>query len=127
MEGDWQSRAAAWRARKAALRDQPRWTALSEFKAGITGRKGESAVARELARHGVPAPHDVILEDEHGTTQIDHLVLGRRSIAVVETKTYAGRITRAIDATEWTQHLRNAEQCCPMLNPCCRTSAICGQ
>ena len=91
------------------------WRVFGEMKAEITGRKGESIVARELARLGVPALHDVILSDSLGLTQIDHLVLGSSAIFVLETETYAGFITGDLRGREWVPHLaggaaRNAFQ-----------------
>ena len=44
------------------------------FKAGITGAKGEASVCEALATLGAPALHDVIVRDQRGLTQIDHLV-----------------------------------------------------
>ena len=92
--------------RRTAFVSQRTWQAFSEFKAGITGRKGEDAVARELERLGLAALHDVILEDAHGLTQIDHLVLGPQAIVVLETKTYAGYITGSTYSSEWVQVLK---------------------
>ncbi len=109
MDEDWQARAAAWRERQAAKRQQPRWTALSEFKAGITARKGEGAVARELERLGAQALSDVILEDERDLTQIDHLVRGADRLLVIETKTLGGRIGGTPLCASWTQYLGNGE------------------
>ena len=109
MDEDWQARAAAWRERQAAKRQQPRWAAFSEFKAGITGRKGEGAVARELERLGAQALSDVILEDERGLTQIDHLVRGTDRLLVLETKTLGGRISGTPLCESWTQHLGPGE------------------
>ena len=109
MVEDWQARARAWRARRAAIRDEPRWTALSEFKAGITGRKGEGAVARELKRLTAAALHDVILEDDRGLTQIDHLVRSPAGVLVLETKTLGGRISGTPLCSSWTQHLGAGE------------------
>ena len=59
----------------------------------------------------------MILEDDIRLTQIGHLVLGCRSIVVLETKTYAGVITGEPDDAEWTQHLRGGEQRYEFLNP----------
>lgn len=109
MEEDWQARAAAWSARRVAIRDQPRWTAFSEFKAGITGRKGEGAVAGELDRLGVTALHDVILEDDRGLTQIDHLMRSASGVLVLETKTLSGRINGTPLCRVWVQQIGSGE------------------
>ena len=101
--------AAAGRTRRAAIRDQPRWTALSEFKAGISGRKGEGAVARELECLGVDALHDVILENDRGLTQIDHLVRSASGVLVLETKTLSGRISGTPLCRAWVQQIGSGE------------------
>ena len=91
--------------RRTNLVTDEEWQAFQEVKAGITGQKGETAVARQLALLGAPALHDVILADRSGLTQIDHLVLGPDAILVLETKTYAGFIEGDLDRQQWTQHL----------------------
>jgi restriction system protein len=81
------------------------WSAFDQFKAGISGRKGERAVADELRARGIPALHDVILVDEQGTTQIDHIVCGPDAILVIETKHYAGAISGKPDGPAWIQDI----------------------
>jgi hypothetical protein len=93
------------RGRRTNLVTDDEWQAFREVKAGITGQKGEAAVARQLALLGAPTLHDVILEDSLGLTQIDHLVLGRDAILVLETKTYSGFVAGDPNSQEWTQYL----------------------
>jgi Nuclease-related domain len=81
------------------------WRTFADIKSSITGQKGESSVAREIARLGLPALHDVILSDSRGVTQVDHLVLGLDAITVIETKTFGGFITGDLQGLQWTQHL----------------------
>ncbi len=95
---------ASKRRRTNLVTDQE-WHAFQEVKAGITGQKGETEVARQLALLGAPALHDVILADSRGLTQLDHLVLGPDAILVLETKTYAGFIVGGPHSEQWTQHL----------------------
>ncbi len=97
------------RLRRTTFVDEQTWATFSEFKAGITGRKGESAVARELAALGHPALHDVMLADLFGVTQVDHLVRAPDAILVIETTTYGGHITGTVDGGEWVQHLIHDE------------------
>lgn len=85
------------------------WEKFGAFKAGIIGRKGESAVARVLSALGVPVLHDVLLLDLLGVTQLDHLVRAPDAILVIETKTYGGHITGSLDGAEWVQHLAAGE------------------
>ncbi len=104
-------------ARRTTFVDERTWEAFGEFKAGIIGRKGESTVARELTRLGLPALHDVILADMFGVTQVDHLVRALEAIIVIETKTYGGHITGTLHSHEWVQHLASGETRHPFLNP----------
>jgi hypothetical protein len=62
-----------------------------------------------LAALGVPVLHDVLLADLMGLTQVDHLVRARDAILVIETKTYGGHITGAVDRPEWVQYLAHDE------------------
>jgi Nuclease-related domain len=105
------------RTKRTTYVDERTWAAFGEFKAGIIGRKGESAVARTLGDLGVPALHDVLLADLMGLTQVDHLVRARDAILVIETKTYGGHITGAVDRAEWVQHLANDETRHAFQNP----------
>ena len=66
---------------------------LRDLKATLIGRKGEAGVGAALARLRLLALHDVVLADDRGVTQIDHLVRAGDGIVVIETKTYAGVIT----------------------------------
>ena len=91
--------------RRTNLVTDEEWQAFREVKAGLTGQKGETAVARQLACLGAATLHDVILADSRGLTQVDHLVLGPDAILVLETKTYSGFITGDLQCREWTQHL----------------------
>ena len=46
---------------------------------------------------------DVILPTEHGTTQIDHVVVSKYGIIAIETKNYRGEIYGDDNRKEWTQ------------------------
>lgn len=96
--------------RRLAHVDAAGWAAFGTFKAGITGRKGESAVARELRRLGVEALHDLVLPDgDGGLTQIDHVARGPGAVVVIETKTYAGVVEGELDGVAWTQLLTGGD------------------
>ena len=92
-------------ARRTNFVSEEEWRTFADIKAGIIGQKGESAVAREIARLGLPALHDVILSDSRGVTQVDHLVLGLDAIIVIETKAFGGVITGDLQGLQWTHHL----------------------
>lgn len=78
---------------------------LRKFKAELLGRKGEEAVARRIAELELPALHDVVLTDERGPTQIDHIVRTLRGIVVLETKRFSGVLTGAVRDRYWHQRV----------------------
>ena len=45
---------------------------------------------------------DVILLTEHGTTQIDHVVVSKYGIIAIDTKNYRGEIYGEDNRKEWT-------------------------
>lgn len=49
--------------------------------------------------------HDVIIPSRNGTTQIDHLLMSRYGLFIVETKNMKGWIFGAEDQAKWTQVL----------------------
>jgi hypothetical protein len=105
------------RTRRTTFVDERVWAAFGAFKAGITGRKGESAVALALAGLGYSALHDVLLADLFGLTQVDHLVRGPDCILVIETKRYGGHITGSLRGDVWVQHLAGGEVRYSFRNP----------
>lgn len=46
---------------------------------------------------------DVVLRTEKGTTQIDHIVISKYAVFVIETKNYSGEIFGDDNNKEWTQ------------------------
>ena len=71
------------------------------------GDRAEKAVANRLERR-LPAEYkvlnDVYLPLSDGTTaQIDHIVVSRYGVFVIETKNYSGWIFGKADDPEWTQ------------------------
>jgi Nuclease-related domain len=76
---------------------------LRSFKAEILGRKGERLVAARLERLGLPALQNIVLVDERGATQIDHVLRTASGIVVLETKRFSGVVTRGLADREW-QH-----------------------
>ena len=82
------------------------------------GKIGELLVAARL-RKGLPENEYAILNDVYlpigneGTTQIDHIVVSRFGVFVVETKNYTGWIFADASSKVWTQtiyHEKNAFQ-----------------
>jgi ribosomal protein L37AE/L43A len=54
--------------------------------------------------------HDVILETDDGTTQIDHIVVSIYGIFVIETKNYSGWIYGSEKQPQWTQVLYGSKK-----------------
>ncbi|KDE19298.1 DNA topoisomerase I [Acetobacter aceti 1023] len=73
------------------------------FDAHEKGREGEEKVSRILQHMGWPTLHNVILEDERGLTQIDHLAKAPWGIVVIETKNYDGFISGTSTPGIWKQ------------------------
>jgi len=90
------------RARRAAVAPDV-LAPLQALRAEIAGRKGEDAVARELARLGLPNLRNVILSDGDGWAELDHVVRTRAAIVVLETKSWSGLVTGELEAAEWWQ------------------------
>lgn len=72
------------------------------------GKLGERVIAKRL-RAGLPKDEYLILSDiylpieDNATTQIDHVVVSRYGIFVVESKNYSGWIFGDKDSPKWTQ------------------------
>ena len=47
--------------------------------------------------------HDVIIPSQHGTTQIDHILVSPFGLFIVETKNYTGWIYGSESQANWTQ------------------------
>ena len=71
------------------------------------GARGERRVAKSIARHFDDSEYkvvtDVTLPTERGTTQIDHIVLCRYGVFVIETKNMSGWIFGDAKRKYWTQ------------------------
>lgn len=69
------------------------------------GKRGEKRVFKELCKLpvGYHILNDCILATERGTTQIDHLVVSKFGIFVIETKNYKGEIYGDDNRQEWKQ------------------------
>jgi hypothetical protein len=73
--------------------------------------RGEAVVARVLRSHfGPPNYHlmnHVTIRMADGTTQIDHILVSRFGVFVIETKDYNGWIFASAEGAKWTQvHFR---------------------
>jgi len=80
--------------------------------AKMKGKRGEARVIKSLAT--LPEYYymmnDVVLRTAHGTTQIDHVVVSKYGIFVIETKNYEGKIYGDDDKEKWKQLFVNDVQ-----------------
>ena len=65
----------------------------------------EKKAQRRLDSDIYRAFHNVTVQDQDGTTQIDHVYVSRFGIFVVETKNYKGWIFGSEKAAQWTQSI----------------------
>jgi len=76
------------------------------LRAKIKGRRGEVKVkhkAKRISRHGGQMRNDILLPTERGTTQIDHLLVTKHGIFVIETKNYSGIVEGTENSHMWRQ------------------------
>jgi restriction system protein len=82
---------------------------LGRWRLGVVQNRGEAAVRRTLAAHFASTSYhlmnNVTLPIEGGTTQVDHLLVSRFGVFVIETKHYTGWIFGSSSSRQWTQVL----------------------
>jgi restriction system protein len=66
-------------------------------------RRVNSILDRKLPSNEYEIFHDVTLPSSHGSTQIDHIVVSKYGIFVIETKNYTGWIFGDAKSKQWTQ------------------------
>ncbi len=90
---------------------------LGRQKFETKGEAGERSVAKILSTlpSGYMVLNDVIVPTKRGTSQIDHVVVSRYGIFVIETKNYSGTIYGSESANEWKETFRTTE--CNFYNP----------
>ena len=72
---------------------------------GALGEKRVSHILAKLPKERYEVFNDVMLKTEHGTTQIDHIVVSRYGVFVIETKTMTGWIYGSENDKYWTQNI----------------------
>lgn len=95
---------------RASAKLKPTWVAEREQRAIAEGKRGEALVHRALHELQLPALHDIMLEDDKGLTQVDHLVKTPWGVAVVETKHYSGFIFGNPSGAMWTQRFYRGDE-----------------
>ncbi len=72
------------------------------------GNAGEARVARylkPLTRHHYYVLNNVMLKRGDDSVQMDHIVIGRSGIFVIETKNYHGSVSGNENAYKWSHHI----------------------
>lgn len=72
---------------------------------GYLGEKNVAAHLSYLPSEKYKIIHDILIESNNRTVQIDHLVLSIYGIFVIETKNYKGWITGSDDFEYWTKNM----------------------
>ncbi|MDO4971633.1 MAG: NERD domain-containing protein [Bacteroidales bacterium] len=69
------------------------------------GRRGEARISKILEKlpEDYVTINDVVLSTKSGTTQIDHVVVSKFGVFVIETKNYRGKIFGNDNREQWTQ------------------------
>jgi hypothetical protein len=82
------------------------------FEAKLIGKAGEKYVRKELKLldDNYKVLNDIMIETKNGTCQIDHLVISKYGIFVIETKQYNGYITGSKYDKKWVRHLKNKKK-----------------
>lgn len=70
---------------------------------GLIGEKSVAFFLKKLNGDEYEVFHDVYLPTSHGITQIDHIVISRYGIFIIETKNYKGWIYGSERNQYWTQ------------------------
>jgi len=91
--------------------------AIAYFKKklpSIKGRIGENHVIKGLVRHLKPDEYSIINDvtlplEDGGTTQVDHIVVSRFGIFVIETKNMSGWIFGNEKQAKWTQTIHRSK------------------
>lgn len=83
------------------------------FEIKIIGKAGEKYVRKELKKLDntkYKILNDIMIETKNGTCQIDHIVVSKYGIFVIETKQYNGYITGSKYDKKWVRHLKNKKK-----------------
>jgi hypothetical protein len=87
--------------------------AIGRYKARAIQNRGEARLSREVNRRFRPPDYHLLnhitLRLQNGTTQVDHILVSRFGIFVIETKDYKGWIFAGAQDRTWTQVLYRAK------------------
>ncbi|MDU5263500.1 MAG: nuclease-related domain-containing protein, partial [Clostridium celatum] len=86
---------------------------IKPYESKVKGYVGEKLVAKKLSKlnkRKYKIINNLLLKTSRGTTQIDHIVVSRYGIFVIETKNYKGIITGNEYDDSWNQILFNNKE-----------------
>jgi hypothetical protein len=87
--------------------------ALGRSRAYVIQNRGEARLSRAVKRRFRPPDYHLLnhitLRLKDGTTQVDHILVSRFGIFVIETKDYKGWIFAGANDRKWTQVLYRAK------------------
>lgn len=72
---------------------------------GLIGEKKLSSMLMFLNKETYNTYNDLYVETNHGTSQIDHVVVSQFGVFVIETKSYKGTISGSFKSEKWTQNI----------------------
>lgn len=72
---------------------------------GNIGEKHVAKMLKRLPRDKYAVINNLLLNDSGQTSQVDHVVISRYGVFVIETKVYQGRIYGGEDNEYWTQNI----------------------
>ena len=81
----------------------------------VRGKAGELRVRMMLFALRAPAMNDIIINGQRGLTQIDHVVLTKSGLLVLETKNFSGQLYDQGRRRPWLQYLGGTQR--PLHNP----------
>lgn len=92
---------------------------LKLYKNQLRGRFGEKSLyillRKNLNKDDYKIINNVYIKTKSGSAQIDHIIVSRKGIFVIETKTYRGSIYGSKFAKTWTQYIKGNKY--PFKNP----------
>ncbi|AQQ54033.1 NERD domain-containing protein [Planococcus lenghuensis] len=77
---------------------------------GYLGEMGIRFALRGLGKENIEILNDITLQNGNKTAQIDHIVIGRNGIFVIETKNYQGWIFGSEKNAKWTQTIYKSKR-----------------
>lgn len=81
------------------------WESFSPNIKGWIGEKAVSDILAKLPNDQYKIINNLMIKTENGSTQIDHIVVSKYGIFVIETKNYKGWITGGEYSDNWTKNM----------------------